>query len=162
MDNLTLTATSVVDMGGDDSILNFSDGTRTGGVFSVKNWSGNVKVGGGSDQIIFASSLDPGIAGQRILGKPLHFRGHSFTQRRDCSGTRTQYGDRRHIPRPGGGGRYLPALPTEATARVNSIRPAIGIAIFIRSWTTFSFRVGWINRLRLKPKGSSYDRDSHP
>ena len=58
MDNLTLTATSVVDMGGDFSILNFSDGTRTGGVFSVKNWSGNVKVGGGTDQIIFASSLD--------------------------------------------------------------------------------------------------------
>ena len=58
MDNLTLTATSTIDMGAGASILNFSDGTYSAGTFTVKNWSGNFAVGGGTDQIIFAASLD--------------------------------------------------------------------------------------------------------
>ena len=58
MDNLTLTATSTIDMGSGASILNFSDGTHSAGTFTVKNWSGNFTVGGGTDQIIFAASLD--------------------------------------------------------------------------------------------------------
>ena len=58
MDTLTLTATSTIDMGAGASILNFSDGTHSAGTFTVKNWSGNFAVGGGTDQIIFAASLD--------------------------------------------------------------------------------------------------------
>ena len=58
MDNLTLTATSTIDLGSGASILDFSDGTRTAGTFRVEKWSGNISVGGGTDQIKFAASLD--------------------------------------------------------------------------------------------------------
>ena len=56
---LTLTASSTIDMGSGASILNFGGtSTRTAGILTIDNWSGDKDLGGGTDQIIFANTLD--------------------------------------------------------------------------------------------------------
>ena len=59
LNNLTLTSTSVVDLGTGSSTVDFggSSSSRTGGDFVVQNWSGNFVTGGGTDQIIFGTTL---------------------------------------------------------------------------------------------------------
>jgi len=57
MGSLTLSSTSTVDLGGGGSIVEFTDGSRTAGTFTVTNWNGNFD-GGGSDQIIFGTSVN--------------------------------------------------------------------------------------------------------
>ncbi|MEY2480190.1 MAG: hypothetical protein QOI04_1117 [Verrucomicrobiota bacterium] len=55
---LTLTANSTIDMGTGASILNFGGtSTRTAGILTIDNWSGNKDTGAGTDQIIFANQL---------------------------------------------------------------------------------------------------------
>ena len=59
LNNLTLTSTSVVDLGTGSSTVDFegSSSSRAGGDFVVQNWSGNFVTGGGTDQIIFGTNL---------------------------------------------------------------------------------------------------------
>jgi autotransporter-associated beta strand protein len=57
--SLTLNTDSVIDMGNGASILQFEglNSTRVDGVLTISNWSGTPDVGGGTDQVIFATSL---------------------------------------------------------------------------------------------------------
>ena len=53
---LTLNATSTIDVGAGGSIINYTSGTYSAGQLNVTSWAGSFS-GGGSDQIIFGSSL---------------------------------------------------------------------------------------------------------
>ncbi len=63
MNNLTLTADSVIDFGGGDGILEFNDFIFSDGTddytLTVRNWTGNIGVngGGGPDQLVFGTEL---------------------------------------------------------------------------------------------------------
>lgn len=59
IDSLTLTGNSIIDFGGGDSILNFTDSSSVswteGATLTIVNWSGNIG-GGGGDQLLFGNS----------------------------------------------------------------------------------------------------------
>ena len=54
--SLTLSSTSTIDVGAGGSIINYTSGTHSAGQLNVTSWAGSFG-GGGSDQIIFGSSL---------------------------------------------------------------------------------------------------------
>lgn len=56
MGALTLNGSSTIDLGAGGSVASFSSGSRTSGVLTIANWSGDMN-GGGSDQIIISSSV---------------------------------------------------------------------------------------------------------
>lgn len=75
--SLTLSSSSTLDLGAGSSTLTFADGSYSAGTLTIDNWSGEL-TGGGTDQIIFSSSLsssfldsvfwsDLGISGARQL-----------------------------------------------------------------------------------------------
>lgn len=69
---LSMTASSIIDLDGGSSILAFADSSSASwaGTLSVYNWSGNIDVGGGIDQLYFdasSSGLSSGQLGQIVF-----------------------------------------------------------------------------------------------
>jgi len=79
---LTLSATSTLDFGGGNSIINFANSSGTawtpGRILYLVNWSGTPYVGGGADQIYFGTNtlgLTAAQAGQIIFVNPAGWTG---------------------------------------------------------------------------------------
>jgi len=79
---LTLSATSTLDFGGGNSIINFANSSGTawtpGRILYLVNWSGTPYVGGGADQIYFGTNtlgLAAAQAGQIIFVNPAGWTG---------------------------------------------------------------------------------------
>ena len=66
---LTLSATSVIDMGAGASLLHFSDSNLATwtGTLSIWNWSGLPVSGGGTDRIFFGDGTGTGLTASQLL-----------------------------------------------------------------------------------------------
>lgn len=75
MNSLSLSANSTIDLGAGASVLTFTNGAGTftpGRTLSILNWTGN-EAGGGTDRLIFGSSLSPAQLAQITFVDPIGF-----------------------------------------------------------------------------------------
>ena len=65
---LTLSSSSIIDMGASVSILHFADSHLEGwtGTLSIWNWSGNPAIGGGTDQLFFGNGSGSGLTASQL------------------------------------------------------------------------------------------------
>ena len=66
---LTLSASSIIDLGAGASVLRFADSSALTwtGTLSIWNWSGNPAIGGGTDQLFFGNGSGPGLTASQLM-----------------------------------------------------------------------------------------------